>query len=245
MRPGISALDCLIADVGFDPGLPGMLTYEATDMLLRRRRLDPTLHAVIWQVGVVGELGYNRGGYANHGLNILIDRLEAAYGADYELTHYIGGQYFGATPRIEQFTIAALRNPQVAKVLTTLSTFYLAPAGITDTDPDIAAVFNAATPPASQKASRDLTGYSPRDLGTLRSFADLRFSDGYKIKRWDPVLRFLMRLSRAVFRARFEGDAATVLDGPDGAELTERQKSLLFTRDQRAIVAAITESGVG
>ena len=59
MRPGISALDCLCADLGVDPSQPGMATYEATDMILRQRKPDTALHVVLWQVGLIGELGYD------------------------------------------------------------------------------------------------------------------------------------------------------------------------------------------
>jgi precorrin-2 methylase len=49
--PGISAMDCLFADLGIDPVVSGMQMYEATDLLLRRRPLQPDVPALIWQVG--------------------------------------------------------------------------------------------------------------------------------------------------------------------------------------------------
>ena len=42
MHAAVSALDTLCADIGIDPSQPGMVTYEATDMLIRRRRPDPS-----------------------------------------------------------------------------------------------------------------------------------------------------------------------------------------------------------
>src|ERR1051325_8759626 len=62
MKPGISALDCLCADLGVDPAYPGMSTFEAGEVLLRKRPLDPTVHVVLWQVGLIGEQGYRRKG---------------------------------------------------------------------------------------------------------------------------------------------------------------------------------------
>ncbi len=38
---GVSSLDTLIVDLGFDPGSEGLQMYEATDMLLRERPLQP------------------------------------------------------------------------------------------------------------------------------------------------------------------------------------------------------------
>lgn len=51
--PGISAFDCVIGELGLDPMLTGLQAYEATDMLLRRRPLQPDVPALIWQIGVV------------------------------------------------------------------------------------------------------------------------------------------------------------------------------------------------
>ena len=84
MLPGISAEDCLFADVGIDPAFPGAQTLEATDLLLRNRTLLTDLHVVVWQVGCVGDLGFNRKGYSNQNFHLLIDRLQNTYGNDYE-----------------------------------------------------------------------------------------------------------------------------------------------------------------
>ena len=79
MRAGVSALDTMCADLGFDPSQPGLMTYEATDMIVRRRQPDPALHVVLWQVGLIGELGYRRQGFLNSGFSLLLDHLEAVY----------------------------------------------------------------------------------------------------------------------------------------------------------------------
>ena len=54
MLPGISAADCMYADLGFDPSKYGCMTYEATELLLKTRTLDPSVINIIWQVGAVG-----------------------------------------------------------------------------------------------------------------------------------------------------------------------------------------------
>ena len=51
--PGISAMDCLFAELMVDPCVAGMQMYEATDLLLRRRPLQPDVQALIWQIGCV------------------------------------------------------------------------------------------------------------------------------------------------------------------------------------------------
>lgn len=51
--PGVSAMDCLFAELMVDPCVSGMQMYEATDLLLRRRPLQPDVPALIWQIGCV------------------------------------------------------------------------------------------------------------------------------------------------------------------------------------------------
>src|SRR6266550_2938645 len=60
MLPAVSALDCLVADLGIDPATTGLQSYEATDFIVHRRRPDTAATLVLWQIGVVGELGYAR-----------------------------------------------------------------------------------------------------------------------------------------------------------------------------------------
>jgi Tetrapyrrole (Corrin/Porphyrin) Methylases len=61
MLPGISAEDCLFADLGVNPGDNGCQTFEATDFLASRRRFDPTSELILYQVGVLGEPSVKRG----------------------------------------------------------------------------------------------------------------------------------------------------------------------------------------
>jgi hypothetical protein len=51
--PGISAIDAIFADLRLDPVIDGVQMYEATDLLLRRRPLQPEVPAILWQIGPV------------------------------------------------------------------------------------------------------------------------------------------------------------------------------------------------
>jgi tetrapyrrole methylase family protein/MazG family protein len=51
IQPGISAMDTVLADLAVDPCINGIQMYEATDLLLRNRPLQPDVPALIWQIG--------------------------------------------------------------------------------------------------------------------------------------------------------------------------------------------------
>jgi precorrin-3B methylase len=51
IQPGISAMDTVLANLGVDPCINGIQMYEATDLLLRNRPLQPDVPALIWQIG--------------------------------------------------------------------------------------------------------------------------------------------------------------------------------------------------
>jgi hypothetical protein len=63
MLPGISAEDCLFADIEVDPGVYACQSFEATDFLVRKRKFDPRSPLVLWQIGSIGDLYYHSGKY--------------------------------------------------------------------------------------------------------------------------------------------------------------------------------------
>ena len=67
MLPGISAEDCLFADLGIDPSNPGCVSYEASELLIRDLPVVATSHLVLWQVGVVGVADFNFKGFSVNG----------------------------------------------------------------------------------------------------------------------------------------------------------------------------------
>jgi Tetrapyrrole (Corrin/Porphyrin) Methylases len=102
MLPGVSALDCLFADLGVDPSKYGMQIVEATDLILRRRPLLTDSSVIILQVGAVGDSGFNFSGFTNTKLPVLIDFLKDAYGESHEIYSYVASQYPSAPPQIDR-----------------------------------------------------------------------------------------------------------------------------------------------
>jgi hypothetical protein len=152
MLPGISALDTLFADLGVDPSVVGCVTYEATDMLLRNRPLIRESHAIVWQIGCVGDFGFNFGGYENRHLRVLVDFLEQAYSPEQIVTHYQGSQYPVCPPQIERLPLAELADARV----TGISTLYIPPVQKQPVDREMAVrlgILPAAGPPAPERAA--------------------------------------------------------------------------------------------
>lgn len=88
MEPGISAADCLYADLGIDPGRRGCQHYEASQLLLYTRRIDPGAYLVLWQVGVAGDQSLARFSTGPAYRQILTEVLARDYALDHEVIVY-------------------------------------------------------------------------------------------------------------------------------------------------------------
>ncbi|THU83556.1 tetrapyrrole methylase [Dendrothele bispora CBS 962.96] len=137
MLPGVSAEDCLFADLCIDPSNPGCLTYEASDFLIRERPVNVHSHLILFQVGCVGIADFNFSGFDNSKFTILVDRLEQEYGPDHTVVHYIAAMMPHQDPVTDKFTIGQLREPEIAKRVGGVSTFYIPPKARKDINTDI------------------------------------------------------------------------------------------------------------
>jgi hypothetical protein len=88
MLPGISTEDCLVADLGIDPGTTGMQSMEATQFLIFERKIDPTAMLILWQPYVAGELTLKRFETTGAKLQVLVDKLARDYPLDHPVILY-------------------------------------------------------------------------------------------------------------------------------------------------------------
>lgn len=123
MLPGISAEDCLFADLGIDPAMTGCQSFEATDFLIHKRTFDTYCSLVLWQVGVIGDLTFNQGRPNKTGLHVLIEHLEQYYGSDHLAIVYEAAQYPICDPVIDCMPLGKVREARV----TSISTLYVLP----------------------------------------------------------------------------------------------------------------------
>ncbi|GJH21374.1 hypothetical protein CBA19CS22_32550 [Caballeronia novacaledonica] len=77
--PGISSLDNIFADIGFDPGLQGFQSYEATDLILRDVSLNPETPLFIWQPGAFQNFFYSTRKSRPEQFEPLVDYLRKFY----------------------------------------------------------------------------------------------------------------------------------------------------------------------
>jgi precorrin-6B methylase 1 len=119
MLPGISALDCLISDLGIDPAYAGLQSYDATDLIRQRERINPYCPLVVWQVGATAETTFTPGSYNREGYLALIDSLTAIYGSEHSATLYEAPFWTVCDARIETILIRQLANvePSLASTL--------------------------------------------------------------------------------------------------------------------------------
>jgi uncharacterized protein YabN with tetrapyrrole methylase and pyrophosphatase domain len=124
MLAGISAEDCMFADLGIDPGVHGCQSYEATDFLINRRQIDPTSSVILWQIGALGDPTFQRERYNLSALPLLVDRLCKIYPADHVVYLYEAAILYGCEPVIVHLPIRDLTTADLSPV----TTVYIPPA---------------------------------------------------------------------------------------------------------------------
>jgi hypothetical protein len=113
MDPGISAEDCLYADLAIDPGRVGCQHYEASQFMFYRRRIDTSAYLVLWQVGIAGDQSLARFSTPAAYREVLVDVLARDYPRDHPAIIYKVATLPIQTPRIDHTTIAGLVDADI------------------------------------------------------------------------------------------------------------------------------------
>jgi len=108
MEPGISAEDCLYADLGIDPGRYGCQHFEASQLLFYERRIDPAGYLVLWQVGLTGDRSLGRRSTGPAYRQLLVDLLSRDYPLDHETIIYRGATLPIEQPRVRRVALRDL-----------------------------------------------------------------------------------------------------------------------------------------
>lgn len=135
MEPGVSAEDCLYADLGLDPGRAGCQHYEATQFMLYRRRVDPAAWLVLWQVGLAGDRSLKRFSTGDTHRQVLVDVLARDYPLDHEVILYRAATLPVQQPRVERLALSTLPRASTS----TADTLVVPPASVPVPDPAVSA----------------------------------------------------------------------------------------------------------
>jgi precorrin-3B methylase len=111
MEPGISAEDCLYADLGIDPGAFGCQHFEASQLLYYKRRIDPGAYLVLWQTGLINI--HSVGQSSPGALQMLVERLVQDYPPNHKVTIYRAATLAVHAPRIERTTLRKLASARI------------------------------------------------------------------------------------------------------------------------------------
>lgn len=119
MLPAVSALDCLFADLGIDPGPRGLQAYEATYFFRTRPPVDPRTTLVLLQVGVLCEHGGAPTAVSAERFPSLVELLRPIYEPGCEAVLYEAAAYPGARPVVIRFRLddTELPSPTVLSTL--------------------------------------------------------------------------------------------------------------------------------
>ncbi|MEO9946319.1 MAG: SAM-dependent methyltransferase [Paraglaciecola sp.] len=151
MLPGISAEDCLVADLGLDPSRFGCQSYEATQFLFRRYSIDPHMLQIIWQIGCIAEFNHPKNKTEHPGLATLMEALLKFYPADHKVIIYEAATIPLVAPRIDEIPL----NELGYIVPNTISTLVVPGLGLPEYDTETMAKFGLTPDTFKQKLSAD------------------------------------------------------------------------------------------
>jgi precorrin-6B methylase 1 len=133
MEPGISAEDCLYADLGIDPGRYGCQHFEASQFMFYRRRVDTAAYLILWQIGVAGDRSLARFSTGAAHRRVLVDVLSRDYDPAHEVILYKAVTLPISRPEIVRLPLAGLPEAECDMH----STLVVPPASALESDEEI------------------------------------------------------------------------------------------------------------
>jgi len=113
IEAGISAEDCLYADLSIDPGKTGCINYEASQFMFYQRNIDPAAHLILWQVGFAGDKSLAKYSTGSAYRQVLVDLLLETYPSDHQVILYQAKVLPIDTMRAEHIALADLVDAEL------------------------------------------------------------------------------------------------------------------------------------
>ena len=168
MEPGVSAEDCLYADLEIDPGEVGCQHFEASQIMVYRRRIDPTAYLVLWQIGIAGDRSYSRFSTGSAYRQALVDILCSDYDPDHEVIVYKAATLPTNRPRIIRLKLRDLPHAD----LDIHMTLVVPPARELEPYPQMRRKLSRLDQAAGTPASRSVTRRDRQARVRLRSLTE-------------------------------------------------------------------------
>lgn len=121
MLPGISAEDCLFADLNIDPAITGCQSFEATDFLVHKRKFDKSSLLILWQIGVTGNLNYlnvSKNSTTENGIKVLVNYLKEYYESNHQIILYEASPFPLGDPIIRYIPLGETTQAKITPVST-------------------------------------------------------------------------------------------------------------------------------
>jgi uncharacterized protein YabN with tetrapyrrole methylase and pyrophosphatase domain len=134
MDPGVSAEDCLIADLGIDPGNTGCQALEASQFLFYQHSINANCLLILWQVSLSGDHTISSSTIVpcQSGLVVLKEALLEYYPPDHQVIIYEASIMALCPPRIDRLLLSELPNCKP----TWMSTLVIPGLGLPEFDHD-------------------------------------------------------------------------------------------------------------
>ncbi|MFC7334547.1 SAM-dependent methyltransferase [Rhodocista pekingensis] len=232
MLPGISSLDCLMADLRVDPSVNGCQILEATDLLLRNRPIVTSGHVIILQVGSVGDSAFSfTAGFRHAKRAVLFERLIEAYGEEHRSVLYLAATYPGLDGQAVVRPLGAYRDPKVLASVPPAGTLYIPAKDMLPTDMAMAETLGMSAlvgPDAPVPAGPDR--YGPFEEQAIAALEHYRPSPTWRPRTASKALQRVMTLLAGTpsVAAVYRKDPARLVDlHPD---LTPAERKALLSR---------------
>jgi uncharacterized protein YabN with tetrapyrrole methylase and pyrophosphatase domain len=108
--PGISSLDTLFMDLGFDAATDGLQMYETTDLLLRRRPIQNDVPCILWQVDAIAQPTYETDRRSAHQFLPLQSYLLEFYPPEHRITLVLSKTFPLQESIVETYRLETLPN---------------------------------------------------------------------------------------------------------------------------------------
>lgn len=113
MEAGISAEDCLYADLAIDPGKTGCMNLETSQFMFYQRNIDPAAYLILWQVGLAGDKSLAKFSTGRAYRQVLVDLLLETYPAEHQVILYQAKVLPIDTVRAEHIALVDLVNAEL------------------------------------------------------------------------------------------------------------------------------------